>query len=60
MFDYYSKYKNIKLQGKKQGSYRYPIGTTAVLKQHVIPLEVESVSVHPVQPMDVEPSHSRR
>lgn len=45
-------------QGKKQGSYRYTPGTTAVLKQRVIPLVVESVAVHTVQPMDVETSHS--
>lgn len=46
-------------QGKKQGSYRYPLGTTAVLKQRVIPLEVESVAIHQVQAMEVEPTSSR-
>lgn len=48
-------------QGKKQGSYRYAPGTTAVLRQRVIPLVVEAESVRPVlaQPMEVEPSGSR-
>lgn len=50
----------LSFQGKKQGSYRYALGTTAVLKQRVIPLEITSVSVSSPQPMEVEPSHSRR
>ncbi|KOB70247.1 Proteasome subunit beta type [Operophtera brumata] len=60
---YLRTYEEANVKGKKQGSYRYAPGTTAVLRQKVIPLEVESVSVRTTsgsQPMDVEPSHSRR
>ncbi|CAG9098401.1 Proteasome subunit beta type-7 [Plutella xylostella] len=57
---YLRTYEEANVKGKKQGNYRYPIGTTAVLRQRVIPLEVESVTVTPTQPMEVEPSSSRR
>ncbi|XP_063358497.1 proteasome subunit beta type-7 [Cydia splendana] len=57
---YLRTFEEANVKGKKQGSYRYAPGTTAVLRQKVIPLEVESVTIHQVQPMEVEPSGSRR
>lgn len=43
--EYLRTYDEANVKGKRQGSYRYPKGTTAVLKTQVIPLEVEELSV---------------
>jgi len=53
--DYIRPYLEANVKGKKQGSYRYALGTTAVLKTLCIPIEVEDVHVKPilVESMDV-------
>ncbi|KAJ2953783.1 hypothetical protein O0L34_g1410 [Tuta absoluta] len=46
--EYLRNYEVKNFKGEKQGSYKYPLGTTAVLRQRVIPLEVEATLVRPV------------
>ena len=40
------------VKGERQGNYQYSKGTTSVLSTKVIPIEVESTEVRPVETMD--------
>jgi len=40
------------VKGERQGSYRYPKGTSTVVSTKVVPIEVESTEVHPIEVMD--------
>ncbi|KAI5632590.1 proteasome subunit domain-containing protein [Phthorimaea operculella] len=51
-------YEAANFKGEKQGSYKYPLGTTAVLRARVIPLQVEATLVRPVT-RDTTPTTSR-
>lgn len=40
------------VKGERQGSYRYPKGTSTVVSTKVVPIEVESTEVRPIEVMD--------
>lgn len=40
-------------KGERQGSYRYQRGASAVLSTRVIPFEIESTQVRPIESMEV-------
>merc|ERR1711928_148836 len=44
------------VKGERQGSYRYPKGTTSVVSTKVVPIEVESTEVRPIEVMDTHNS----
>lgn len=50
--DYLRPYEVANNRGVKQGNYKYPIGTTAVLKSTRIPIEVVSTTVQREEPME--------
>lgn len=50
--DYLRPYDVANKRGEKQGSYKYPIGTTALLKTQRIPIEVVSTEVQREEPME--------
>lgn len=53
--DYKRTYDEANKKGVRQGSYRYPKGTTRVLSTKVLNIEVENVAVRTIEPerMDV-------
>jgi len=51
--DYHRTYEEANKRGLRQGRYQFKRGTTDVLTTKVIPLEVESVVVRPIEPMDL-------
>ena len=42
-------YDKANVKGERQASYRYPRGCTAVLSTKVVPIEVESTEVRPIE-----------
>jgi 20S proteasome subunit beta 2 len=50
--DYFDRYEVANVRGEKAGSYKYPIGTTQVLKTTRIPFEVVSTAVVRDEPME--------
>lgn len=50
--DYLRPYDVVNNRGIRQGNYKYPLGTTAVLKTQRIPIDVVSVAVQREEPME--------
>jgi 20S proteasome subunit beta 2 len=50
--EYIRPYGDINAKGKRQGSYHYKRGTTAVLSSRTMPVDIEEVSVHTVEPVE--------
>lgn len=50
--DYLRPYEKANKRGVRQGNYKYPAGTTAVLKTQRIPIEVVSTEVQREEPME--------
>lgn len=50
--DYLRDYEIANVKGTRQANYKYPIGTTSVLKTTRIPLEVVSTTVQREEPME--------
>jgi len=50
--DYLRPYEVINTRGAKQGSYKYPVGTTPTLKSTRIPIQIVSTTVQREEPME--------
>lgn len=50
--DHYRPYEVANSRGSRQGNYKYPVGTTAVLKATRIPIDVVSTVVQREEPME--------
>lgn len=50
--DYLRSYDKANVKGVRQGNYKYPLGTTAILKSTRIPIEVMSTTVQRDEPME--------
>lgn len=50
--DFHKRYEVANVRGVRQGNYKYPIGTTAVLKTTRYPIEIVSTTVQREEPME--------